>query len=258
MRDFTLTAYSSLIDHLLHSNYHFITFEEYCSRSEMPQKWCILRHDVDRIPWNAVKMASIEQEKGIKSSYYFRVAKEAYNPDVIKEIVDLGHEAGYHYEDMDLVSGDIDAAYQSFKKNLEHFRAYYPVRTICMHGSPLSKYDNRDVWAKYDYKESGVIGEPYFDLDYQEVFYITDTGRSWKNGKSTVRDKVNSGFDLEIQSTQHLIKLIQTQKLPNKIMMNTHPNRWFDAFIPWTRELVFQNLKNVIKRFVIVSRSSGS
>lgn len=255
MREFTLQSYIKILEAFSATGYTFYTFEEVCKMKIKQGKWIIMRHDVDRIPWNAVKMAAIEQNIGIKSSYYFRVAKEAYNPDVINEIVDMGHEAGYHYEDMDFVSGDMDAAYQSFKKNLDHFRTYYPVRTICMHGSPLSKYDNRDVWQKYDYRDDGVIGEPYFDLDYSEVFYITDTGRSWKNERSTVRDKVHSGFDIEIQSTHHLLKLIQDNNLPDKIMMNTHPNRWFDEFIPWTKELVLQNVKNRIKRLLIASRS---
>ena len=64
------------------------------------------------------------------------------------------------------------------------------VKTICMHGSPLSKWDNRDLWKKYDYRDFGIIAEPYFDLDFDEVFYLTDTGRSWNNSKASVRDKV--------------------------------------------------------------------
>lgn len=251
MREFTLQSYIKILEAFSSTGYTFYTFEEVCKMKIKQGKWIIMRHDVDRIPWNAVKMATIEQNMGIKSSYYFRVAKEAYNPDVIKKIVEMGHEAGYHYEDMDLLSGDIDAAYQSFKKNLDHFRSYYPVQTICMHGSPLSKHDNREVWEKYDYRDNGIIGEPYFDLDYKEVFYITDTGRSWKNEKSTVRDKVDSGFDIEIQSTQQLINLIKNQHLPDKIMINTHPNRWFDDLVPWTRELILQNIKNYIKRYYI-------
>jgi len=46
-----------------------------------------------------------------------------------------------------------------------------------MHGSPLSKYDNRKIWEKYDYRDYGIIAEPYFDIDFNEVFYMTDKGR---------------------------------------------------------------------------------
>jgi len=46
-----------------------------------------------------------------------------------------------------------------------------------MHGIPLSKFDNRLLWAKYDYRDFGIIAEPYFDIDFDEVLYLTDTGK---------------------------------------------------------------------------------
>ena len=39
--------------------------------------------------------------------------------------------------------------------------------------------------------------------------------------------------------------------LPDKIMI-THPQRWDDRFIPWARELVWQNIKNVVKKWIYV------
>ena len=59
-----------------------------------------------------------------------------------------------------------------------------------MHGSPMSKYDSKDLWKKYNYKDYNLIGEPYFDVNFNEVFYITDTGRRWDGEKVSVRDRV--------------------------------------------------------------------
>jgi hypothetical protein len=47
------------------------------------------------------------------------------------------------------------------------------------------------LWKRYNYRDFGIIAEPYFDIDCDEVFYITDTGRSWNNSTASVRDKVN-------------------------------------------------------------------
>jgi len=44
-----------------------------------------------------------------------------------------------------------------FERNLEKLRELYPVKTICMHGSPLSKWDNRDLWKRYNYRDYGII-----------------------------------------------------------------------------------------------------
>jgi len=135
--------------------------------------------------------------------------------------------------------------------NLRKFRQFYPVKTICMHGSPLSKYDNKKIWEKYDYRDYGIIAEPYFDIDFNEVFYLTDTGRSWNNSNASIRDKVDSKFNIKIKNTHDLIEKIQNNELPDKIMINVHPQRWNDEFVPWVSELVRQNVKNVIKRILV-------
>ena len=256
MRDYTYKMYKKLIESLVAASYTFITFEEYCEQEVRPLRFVILRHDVDRLPWNAAVMAKIENSKNIKASYYFRIAKEAYNEDLIRRIIYLGHEAGYHYEDMDFNHGNVDAAYKSYLKNLTHLRQFYPVRTVCMHGSPLSKYDNREVWKKYDYKKDGIIGEPYFDIDYNQLFYITDTGRQWNNYNISVRDKVNSKYNIKINDTSHLIELIEQKLLPDQLMINTHPHRWFDNTFPWTKEYILQNIKNLVKGALVASKKS--
>jgi len=144
-------------------------------------------------------------------------------------------------------------AFRDFKENLEKLRKLYPVKTICMHGSPLSKWDNRDLWTKYDYRDFGIIGEPYFDVDFHEVFYLTDTGRRWGGDSVSVRDKVeghpsvirsavNSSIsrgkevgDLRFRHTWDIIAAAERGLLPDKMMINTHPQRWDDRAWPWVR-----------------------
>ena len=141
-----------------------------------------------------------------------------------------------------------------FRLNLEKLRKLYPVKTICMHGSPLSRWDNRDLWKRYNYRDFGIIAEPYFDVDFDEVFYLTDTGRSWNNSTASLRDKVNSKFDITIKDTNDLIEKIQNNELPDKIMLSIHPQRWFDHGYNWYKELLMQNVKNVIKRLMLKLR----
>jgi hypothetical protein len=152
---------------------------------------------------------------------------------------------------MALCKGDIDKAYEHFKEKLQIFRGYYPVKTICMHGSPLSKWDNRLLWKKYNYKELGIIGEPYFDIDFKKVLYITDTGRKWNNETSSVRDKVQSGYKFTFSSTHDIIQAFNENKLPASIMLNIHPQRWTNNALLWRKEYLMQNLKNSIKKLLI-------
>ncbi|HAF30100.1 MAG TPA: hypothetical protein DCG75_13750, partial [Bacteroidales bacterium] len=127
---------------------------------------------------------------GIHGTYYFRILPKSFKPEIVKKIADLGHEIGYHYDDLAVCKGDYPKAFERFQKNLHILRTLAPVQTICMDGSPLSKFDNKHLWQKYDYKSLGILGEPYLDIDFNKVFYLTDTGRRWDGWKTSVRDKV--------------------------------------------------------------------
>ena len=39
-------------------------------------------------------------------------------------------------------------------------------------------------------RDFGIIAEPCFDIDFNDVFYLTDTGRRWDGSDVSVRDKV--------------------------------------------------------------------
>jgi hypothetical protein len=308
--DFTVKIYRQLIDQLIDSGYTFQTFSEFLESPE--EKVIMLRHDVDDKKLNSLHFAEIQHAAGVKGSYYFRMVPQSFDEDVIRKIAGLGHEIGYHYEDMDLVSSKFgversklkeedlyDKALLSFKENLQRLRKLYPVKTICMHGSPRSQFDNKAVWKKYNYRDFEIIGEPYFDIDFSKIFYITDTGRRWDGDKVSVRDKVDrtkfqvqhtksydsgrqpatssqhpvtsdqhpvtsdqhpvtsdqhpatSNRDLRFHSSNDLIKAAKNNNLPDKIMFTFHPQRWTDKLVPWLKELIFQNIKNQIKRYYI-------
>lgn len=246
MKDFTPEAYKKLAETLKAGGYSFQTFENFLTKPL--KKVAIMRHDVDLKKENALQFALLEHELGIQASYFFRIIPESFDAGIIQKIKDLGHEIGYHYEDLTLAGGDTGKAIRLFEEHLDLFRRYYPVKTICMHGSPLSKYDNRQLWQKYDYKKYGLTGEPYFDIDFNEVCYLTDTGRRWDKTGAVVRDKVKSRYNFHFRTTQNIIDHID--ELPDKLMINTHPQRWSDKFLPWIKELILQNLKNTIKPFL--------
>lgn len=249
MRDFSLEIYDLLLASVKKAGYSCISYEQFVLEGQKGRVY-ILRHDVDNLPLNSLATARMEAKAGLKGTYYFRIVPQSFNPEVIREIAGLGHEIGYHYEDLSLCHGDFDKAYDQFQKNLELFRTYVPVKTICMHGSPLSRWDNRLLWDKYDYKKSGILAEPYFDSDFSKLFYLTDTGRTWDGAEYSVRDKVNSPFQITIRSTSELIQKINSDLLPAQVMQNIHPQRWTNDLLPWTKELLFQNVKNIIKGFV--------
>ena len=258
MPDFSLNAYEKLLKTFIDCGYSFQTLEGFVSSPK--NKTIVLRHDVDRLPGNSLKIACLERKLGVVGSYYYRIIPKCFDGDIIKEVVDLGHEIGYHYEDLALENGNADKAFESFCKNLEHLRKCYPVKTICMHGSPMSKWDSRLIWRKYDYKKLGIVAEPYFDIDYSRVLYITDTGRKWNASNISIRDKVEGEGNLQhrynFHSSFEIIRHCGENKLPGNIMMNIHPHRWFNFGMGWAKELVMQNIKNIIKYIIVKKQES--
>ena len=266
--DFTLKVYCKLLATLKEGGFNFQTFEEFLEKPG--ERVVILRHDVDLRPGYSLIMARLEREMDILGTYFFRVVGESFDIDVIREIHKLGHEVGYHYETMDTAGrsvprngyGDkdeyweriVDTAYEDFRVNLGRLREVVPVQTAAMHGSPRSRFNNLDLWKRYDYRELGIIGEPYLDVDFSDVFYLTDTGRRWDGARVSVRDRVESGFsgpEFVFRSTNDIIVAAEAMRLPSRIMINVHPQRWTDSFGPWVQELVWQNIKNLVKRFLV-------
>lgn len=281
MRDFTLQIYRRLLTVLQSAGYETLTFEQYCSMRQsgktFPARYVILRHDVDKRPEYSVRMAELEAMLNIRASYYFRIVAESNAPDCIRRIAQLGHEIGYHYEDMSLCGGDREKAYAHFVDALAYFRQFYPVQTCCMHGAPMSQYDSRALWEvqpanngteaeaeprkAYSYRDLGLKGEPYYDVDFSKVFYLTDTGRCWDGYRFSVRDKIPAyqeswtAAGQTYRRTEEIIAAAEAQRLPEAVMFTTHPQRWTDSLLPWMTEWGMQNAKNIVKAVLISSRS---
>ncbi len=98
MRDFTLKTYHLLLSALKDNGYQFQTFRDFI-KNPAPRS-IILRHDVDARKMNSLMTARLEHDLGITGTYYFRMVPGSFDEGVISEIASLGHEIGYHYEDV--------------------------------------------------------------------------------------------------------------------------------------------------------------
>ena len=151
-RDFTFSVYERLCTTLLENSFNPITINDFIVNKASIKNAAIIRHDVDRKPNQALKMARLENQLGIVSTYYFRTTKEVFIPEIISEISKLNHEIGYHYEVLALNNGNKSKAIKQFEEELELLREISKISTICMHGSPLSNWRDSDMWDDFDYK----------------------------------------------------------------------------------------------------------
>lgn len=244
--DFTLEKYEELLQALE----GFRTFTVLSYLEESPKSdFVILRHDVDRKPMNALRMAELENRRGIKSTYYFRFTKGVFNPEIIKKIHGLGHEVGYHYETLSKTKGDYEEALKIFEYQLNGFREICEVKTIAMHGSPLSKYDNRDLWNRYDFKHLDIIGDA--SISIKAINYFSDTGRTWSE-RDNIRDFIQDSpiNQYTLNTTDDIIALVKSKNVED-IYISTHPERWaynnFNWITGFSRDVLFNFGKLIIK-----------
>tara|TARA_B100000315_G_C14569367_1_gene584674 strand:+ start:1835 stop:2533 length:699 start_codon:yes stop_codon:yes gene_type:complete len=218
--------------------------------------YAIIRHDVDRYPSRALKMARIENSLNIRSTYYFRTRTHVFRKDILDEINSLNHEIGYHYENLADSNGRYEDAIKKFVIDLEKFREWgiFP-KTISMHGSPLSSYDNRDLWMHYNYKDYGIIGEAY-EIDSDKIYYFSDTGMNFSNSKGNVRDKPkNIGKQVSnISTITTLIRFLNVND--NPICISMHPDKWSLTKLGELITRVENMLKNFIKYLVVKIRNN--
>jgi hypothetical protein len=248
-RDFTVGRYRELLIALLQSGYtSWNPFDPQERENPLTGKRLVmLRHDVDKPSRMTETLAALENHFGLRAVYYFRRGPRGFDTEVIGRVSSLGHAIGYHYETLCKSRGDFPQAIELFRKELAELRRMAPVTTACMHGSPLSKWDNRRLWERYDYRELNIRFDPYFDLDFNQVLYLTDTGRKWNGQAAVIRDRVPSGFRLEMKTTADIVRALNRGTLPDRVMISSHPHRWDDRPSPWLRELFWQNIKNVGK-----------
>jgi len=252
MRDFTHKIYVEFLEALKRNDFQFLTVNEFYNREfNVDRPFILIRHDVDRRPNSSLEMAKIEKEFGVKATYYFRTISKTFKPMIIKDIASLGHEIGYHYESLADTDGNYKDAIDDFKKNLERLKRLYPIKTIAMHGRPTSKWDSRELWKKYNYKEYGIVIEPYFDINFKEILYITDASRKWNNDEINLRDRVDSNFNFEFKHTLDIIRLIEDKNAPKKIMINIHPEHWAKSSLEWYYIYSVRKIKNFIKKLLI-------
>lgn len=109
--DFTLEAYENLLDLLKEKNYTFSNYIDYKNY----EKTVIFRHDVDFSLEKALEFARLENSKNVKSTYFVLLSTDFYNVfsknsfEILKEIIDLGHEIGLHFDEKRYKISDINS-----------------------------------------------------------------------------------------------------------------------------------------------------
>lgn len=174
MMEFTYSSYEGLVKTLKEYNYTFVDYHDY----EENKRSVILRHDIDNNIEKAVKLAELEAELGVKSTYFVLLTSDFYNPsskksiECLHRIQELGHEIGLHFDEMayekleDVPSAIIREA------NILSEIIRTQVTTVSMH-RPSQKT------LEANYEIPGIINS-YGKTFFNDFKYLSDSRRRWR------------------------------------------------------------------------------
>jgi len=168
---------------LLKQEYFIGTVGEY-NKLKQYKKFLILRHDVDISLDYALKMAKLEKEHGLRATYFILLHSSYYNAlsksntKIIKEISDLGHEIGLHY-DTDFLYADKKKIILQIQRESQILSDLIgkQITSIAQHNTSISK----DLDFKSNLKNEGFIDSRDPEI-LKQTKYISDSGRYWREG----------------------------------------------------------------------------
>lgn len=252
---FTHKNYLKILELFKIAGYEIYTIKDFFLSDNKEGKKLILRHDVDRWAKQAIRMAKLEYDNNIRTTYYFRINNQGFfDEQTIRLIYNYNHEVGYHYETLSQCKGDKKEAIKLFEINLNKFRKIAPCYTVSMHGSPMSKYNNLELLKDINIIKYDLIADASLSFKSINVLYYTDTGRKL-NSYNTLnfRDKIISKFNYSKNNlkfaSKEFFQYLKDTNLP--IYLNIHPERWaystFNLIICITKDIITNFIKMGIR-----------
>ena len=92
---------------------------------------------------------------------------------------------------------------------------------------PLTEYDNKKIWENCKLAKFNLLGDPYFSMDYNQMLFLSDSGRTWLVDTNKVNDRTSSTLSPidKVEHTTDLIDLINDGRY-ERICILTHPESW--------------------------------
>ena len=187
---------------------------DYKDVNDNTKKFCVLRHDIEFSIDRAYKLAKIEKELGVVSTYTVQVRNNTYNAlsekniDLISKIKELGHHIGLHQNPpssmkldtlKDYIMRDITILEDCYGFEIDRFAFHRPKKEYL---NCYVELDNRINC--YDKKFFHFFEDKPESL---EILYLADSNHKWKYG-----------YPLDFDFSKI-----------NKLQLLTHPFSWSDS-----------------------------
>jgi hypothetical protein len=210
--------------------FSFVQFRDFLpGDAALPERYIVLRHDIDFAPVHSLEMAELEHEAGVASTFFVLVDGHFYNPlqkDVIQQlrrIHALGHEIGLHFAVSSAAESDIGREV-AFRLELLSTLAGVPVRSFSQH-DPVNAGFTRVVLPD-GHPTCVDAGRVIHDHD---LLYVSDSAMMWRRYT----------FDTALDEDRNLCLL-------------AHPHSWLhpqDDYVAMIRDLESREVRSLTDRY---------
>jgi hypothetical protein len=196
----------------------------------------VLRHDVDQCPASALRMAAIEAELGLHSTWYFRW--RTAQPAVVAAVREGGHAVGLHFETLtrELLRRGlpparapalVPEARELLREELVRFAALHgPARSACPHGDTrVPGVHNGVLLRGEDLSTYGVRWEAHAAIGRHPLDV-------WLTDRSSAQGRWKDAMDP--------IDLLIDRRSP--ILAVVHPNNWVSGLGLWWDRMLPERL----------------
>lgn len=197
---FTHDRYRELLDALRREGYEFRSFYGPAAKDSV-----LLRHDVDLSVVSALRMAQLEANMGIESTYHFLLTSPLYNPfepatrERIERIDELGHEVALHFsthaywpDEEPEEEAMLRARVESELAALGTLLGRDMPPTVSFHIPPEWVLD----------REIAGLRSTYAPRYFSEIGYVADSGQRWREDAPAA------------------------DSLPERVQLLVHPGLW--------------------------------
>jgi hypothetical protein len=206
--DFTELAYRELLV-LAKQKYRFSRYGE-----SVQQAHLLWRHDIDVCLASSVRLARIEASENVRSTYFLFPRCEFYNlfnkpsHDRVREIIDLGHDIGLHFDpffySVDAANADIE---KSIERELSWIADDFSVSPTAVsfhnYGTAIEQMPSGDIVCG--------VANAYGKTIMNEYGYVSDSNGVWRFDR--LRDV-----------------LLKAEK--DRLQVLTHPVWWAKELLP--------------------------
>lgn len=203
---FTYEAYRGLLTLLRERGY---ALQDYHNYADVP-RCAILRHDIDYSLSQAVKLAELEAEENVHSTWFVLLRTDFYNAasksgqEALRHICSLGHEIGLHFDEASYVPAlGPDEVIENIIKECGLLSALLETRV-----SAVSMHRPSPATLEADYQIPGIVNS-YGKTFFHKFKYLSDSRRRWRE---PVEEIVRSSKYDRIHILTHAFWYHETEK----------------------------------------------